>query len=235
VAINPAEGQVKLKGQLSLMITVLDKQKQPVADKDVEITLMGTATGSRVLPKATSTSEKGNATINFTAGNTDGVAIIVAKSRGTYGVATIKVGKGDKDPAVSIVTAELAGKGYQIYGAGIPANNADSAYVDMDMVGYLADKDGNSDPVTLAQITDGWSAVSGAYAKAKSLIVITRYQSKYGIQWNVTAEDFSAYLGNKTSEDDFWSSVFDSIKVFDLKTGKEVSAKDFMDKNFGAE
>jgi hypothetical protein len=131
------------------------------------------------------------------------------------------------------VTAELAGKGYQIYGAGIPANSANSAFVDMDMVGYLADKDGNYDPQTLAQITDGWFAVSGAYPKAKMLIVITRYQGKYGIQWNVTAADFSTYAEKKTSEDDFWSSVFDAIKVFDLKTGKEVSPKDFMNKTFG--
>ncbi len=235
VALNPTEGQVKLKGQLNLTITVLDKQKQPVASSDVEITVMGSATGSRVLPKATSTNEKGNAQITFSAGSTDGVAIIVAKSRGTRGVATITVGKGDKDPAVSIVVAELAGKGYKTYGAGIDKDNPDTAYVDMDLVGYLADKSGNYDPVSLAQIVDGWSAVSGAYPKAKSLNVITRYEGNYAIHWLVASADFSDYTAKKTSADDFWSAVFGSIKVFDLKTGREVSPQDFMNKNFGSE
>ena len=235
VALNPTEGQIKLKGQLSLTVTVLDKQKQPVSDTDVEMMVMGTATGSRVLPKASSTNEKGNAQITFSAGNTDGVAIVVAKSRGTFGVATIMVGKGDKDPAVSIVVAELAGKGYKVYGAGIDADSPDTAYADMDLLGYLADQDGNYDPVSLAQIIDGWSAVSGGYPKADSLNVITRYAGKYAIHWLAASADFADYVEEKMNADDFWSAVFDSIKVIDLKTGKEISPKDFMNKNFGSE
>lgn len=233
VTISPTDYQTKLKGAATLTITILDKQQQPVENADLEIILLGTATASRVVPKATSTNAKGVASVNFTAGNTDGVAIVVAKSRGTYGVATIKVGKGDKDPAASPVIAALAAKGYKVNGAGISPDDPNAAYADMDVVGYVADADGNLDPQTTGQVVDGWSAVLAGYSKAKTLIVATRYQGKYGIWWSTSPDDFNSYYQKKTDADTFWRAVLASLKVYDLATGKEVSADDFMSKNFG--
>ncbi|MCL4393814.1 MAG: hypothetical protein M1482_03225, partial [Chloroflexi bacterium] len=235
VTISPAAGQVKLKGEMELTIAILDKQQEPVADTEVEVVVMGTAAGSRVAPKATSTDDAGNARVTFTAGSKDGVAVVVARSRGTYGAATVKVGKGDKDPAGSGVTAELAQKGYKVYGAGVSADDPDTSYVDMDMVGVLLNPDGSYDPQTLAQIVDGWTALGNGYPKAKLLVVITRYQAQYGIHWSVKPEDLTAYVDKTLSADDFWVSQFDGIVVYDLNTGKEVSTKDFTDKNFGSE
>jgi hypothetical protein len=231
VTIEASEIQVKPKDKADLTVTVLDMKKEPVEAADVELSVSGTATGSTVRPKATSTDEKGIAEATFIAGATEGSAVVTADSGGTRGTVTIQVGAGGpEDPSAKVIAA-LEEEGYKVYSAGPLEDNPSVVAVDMDLAGYFVDKNGNVDPETIVQVAYGWVALMAAYPDAVTLVVITRYEN-YGIVWPAEAQDLKAVTDKKLRSEDFWAGVFSSMSVIDLKTGKEVPVKDFINKNF---
>ncbi len=227
VTIQTDKTQVKLKGQIEISITVLDKQKKPVPQAPVDLVVSGSAAGSRTAPKSATTDEEGVASATFIAGSKDGAAMITATSRGTVGTLIIQVGKGESDPGPTKVTQSLMQQGYKVYAVGKATDDPNSVYVDMDATGNVADKTGKLDPETVTQIIDGWTALLDAYPKATLIKVITR-SGNYGVHWSVKSADFKNYMDNKTGEDAFWKAVWDAAKIYDLKSGKEVTPKDFL-------
>lgn len=233
LTVEPSVTEIKAKGSLELKVTVLDKQKNPVAKTSVDFLISGTSTGARVLPRAISTNEDGVARATLTVGSADGSVVVTAQAKGTRGTVVIKVGKGDTDPAMASVFKALQQLGYKVYTAGPGKDAPNTVYVDMDILGYLMSEEGVLDPTSLAQIADGWTALTEAYPKATLLVVITRYKETYAVYWPVKPDDFKAFRDQKTDEDTFWTGVITGLKVIDLKTGKEVTPKDFINKNFG--
>jgi hypothetical protein len=231
VTIKASATQVKPQETADLTITVLDKKNKPVDGADVELSVSGTATGSKVRPRATSTDAKGIAEATFTAGNTEGSAIITAESMDTRGTITIQVGAGKEDPSAKVI-APLEQQGYKVYGAGPTKSDPNTVVVDMDLAGYFVDESGNADPETLTQVAYGFAALADAYPEATFLVVITRYQSTYGIVWPAKRQDLEALVDEKMSAQDFWAGVFSAMAVIDLETGEEVPIKDFIHKNF---
>ncbi len=231
VTVEADKSQVKLKGEVQIRIKVLDKQKEPASKAPVDLSVSGSATGSRTVPKSVVTDEDGVAKATFIGGSKDGAAVITASARGTVGTFIVQVGKGESDPAPTKVRQALQGGGYKVNGVGKSTDDPNSVYVDMAVAGTVADKNGKFDPETVTQVIDGWTALADAYPQATSLVVITR-TSAFGVYWTTTAKDFAAYMDSKISEDAFWTKVSSGLKFIDLKTGKPVTSKDFMNKNF---
>jgi hypothetical protein len=232
VTLEASKTQVKLKGQVEIQVKVLDKQKDPVARAPVDLVVSGSAAGSRTAPKSVTTGDDGTASATFIAGSKDGAAMITATSRGTVGTLIIQVGKGESDPGPTKVTQSLQQQGYKVLGVGKASDDPNSVYVEMQVAGAVADRNGKLDPETVTQVIDGWTALVDAYPKATLLKVITRTPS-FGVHWSVGSQDFKAYMDNKTSEQVFWEHVWSTIKIYDLKTNKEVAPKDFLSKNAG--
>ena len=231
VTIQADKTQIKLKGEIELRITVLDKNKSPISKANVDLAVSGSATGSRVVPKSVATDDAGLATATFIAGSRDGGAVVTAQSRGSTVTFAIQVGKGESDPGPTKVRQTLQEQGYKVNAVGKATDSPNSVYVDMAVAGTVTDKSGELDPETVTQVTDGWVALMDAYPQATLLTVITR-TTDFAVHWPAKPQDVKGYLDNKVSADDFWGRVMSTMKIYDIKTGKVVSAKDFVSKNF---